>query len=126
MKPATLILTSLLTGILAVLPRAALAKPSLDNAEPKVGSEVEVPPTVVKVWFSEEVDFNFSSLEVDDGQGNKVDNQDTHQDPDDKKGLIISIPTRLYDGQYTVIWNVTTPSGQQNGGKFNFTINIKD
>jgi hypothetical protein len=126
MKPATLILTSLLTGILAVLPRAALAKPSLDHAEPKVGSEVEVPPTVVKVWFSEEVDFNFSSLEVDDAQGNKVDNQDTHQDPDDKKGLIISIPTRLYDGQYTVIWNVTTPDGQQNGGKFNFTINIKD
>jgi len=126
MKRSTLIVTSLLTGILLAIPRAALAKPTLDHAEPKIGSEVEVPPTVVKVWFSEEVDFNFSSLEVDDGQGNKVDNQDTHQDPNDKKGLIISIPTRLYDGQYTVIWNVTTPSGEQNDGKFKFTINIKD
>jgi len=81
---------------------------------------------MVKVWFTEEVDFNFSSLEVYDGQGNKVDNEDTHQDPNDKKRLIIWIPTRLYDGEYTVIWNVTAPDGQQNEGKFKFTINIKD
>jgi hypothetical protein len=126
MKRATLILTTLLTGILLALPRAAVAKPSLDHAEPKVGSELDVPPTQIKVWFSEEVDFNFSSLEVDDSGGNKIDAQDTHQDPNDKKGLIISIPDRVYDGEYTVIWNVTAPDGQQNGGKFKFTINIKD
>ena len=126
MKPSALILTALSIGILLALPRAALAKPSLDHADPKAGSELDVPPTQIKVWFSEPVDFNFSSLEVDDSQGNKVDNQDTHQDPDDKKGLIISIPNRLYDGQYTVIWKVTTPDDQQNEGKFTFTINIKD
>jgi methionine-rich copper-binding protein CopC len=126
MKSSTLILANVLIGILLALPRVALAKPSLDHANPTVGSEVEVPPTQIKVWFSEEVDFNFSSLEVDDGQGNKIDAEDTHQDPNDKKGLIISIPTRLYDGQYTVLWKVTTPDGQQNEGKFNFTINIKD
>jgi len=126
MKPSARILTALSIVVVLVLPRAALAKPSLDHADPKVGSVVDVPPTMVKVWFTEEVDFNFSSLEVDDGQGNKVDNEDTHQDPNDKKGLIISIPTRLYDGEYTVIWNVTAPDGQQNEGKFKFSINIKD
>jgi copper transport protein len=119
------ILASLLIGILFTLPGAALAKPSLDHADPKAGSEVNA-PTEIKVWFSEDVDFNFSSLEVDDGRGNKVDAQDTHQDPNDKKGLIITIPARIYDGEYTVIWNVTARDGQQNEGKFKFTINIKD
>lgn len=125
MKVSTLALTSLLIGILFGLPRAALAKPSLDHADPKVGSEVDVPPTEIKVWFSEEVDYNFSSLEVDDSQGKQIDNEDTHQDPNDKKGLIISIP-RQYDGEYTVIWKVTTPDSQQSEGKFKFTINIKE
>jgi methionine-rich copper-binding protein CopC len=127
-KTSSLAWAAGLVGILILFPQAALAKPNLDHSDPKAGSELDVPPTEIKVWFTEEVNFNFCSLEVDDGQGKQVDAEDTHQDPDDKKELIISIPTRIYNGEYTVIWRVTSLSAaaEQHDGKFKFTINNKD
>ena len=126
MKFSTFARVNLFMGILLVFPGATLAKPSLDHAVPKVESEIDVPPTEIKVWFSDEIDPMFSTLEVDDCQGKQVDDGDTHQDPNDKKELIISIPTRIYNGDYTVVWKINTLGSKQNQGKFKFTINIKD
>lgn len=127
MKISTFVWAAGFMGILVFFPQAALAKPNLDHADPKAGSVIDVPPTEIKVWFTEEVDYNFCSLEVDDSNGKQVDAQDTYQDPNDKTGLIISIPTRIYDGEYTVIWRVTKlSSDEQNDGRFKFTINIRD
>jgi methionine-rich copper-binding protein CopC len=127
MKISTLSLMGLLFGAWIAAPQVAWAgTPTIDHADPKPGSEVDAPPTEIKVWFTDALDPMCRSLAVVDSQGNQVDAQDTHADPDDPKELIITIPNRIYDGEYTVKWDIATVDSKRNNGSFKFTINIKE
>jgi methionine-rich copper-binding protein CopC len=127
MRISNLAFIALLLGAWMAMPRIAFAdRPTMDHADPKPGSVVDAPPTDVKVWFTDAIDPLCRSLEVLDSKGNQVDDSATRQDPDDPKGLIIAIPNRIYDGEYTVKWDISTVDGKRNNGSFKFTINIKD
>jgi methionine-rich copper-binding protein CopC len=109
------------------MPRAAWAgQPQIDHADPQPGSEVRVSPSEIKIWFTEPLDPLCRCIEVDDSDGNKVDDEDTHADPSDPKELIVSIRDRIYDGQYTVKWDVTSTGAEQNHGSYKFTVNIQE
>ena len=109
------------------VPQFALAgDPTMERSDPQAGSEVNVPPTEIKLWFSDAIDPLCRSIKVEDSKGNEVDDGDTHAADDDPKELIVTIPDRLYDGQYTVTWDITTVDCKENSGSFKFTVNIKD
>ncbi len=111
---------SLIAAVL-VWPTFAWAHAFLDHAEPKVGSTATFAPTEIKVWFTQELEPAFSSLEVADAQGKQVDKKDTKLDEKTKLLLTVSVPP-LPPGTYTVAWHVVSVDTHKTQGHFEFTI----
>ena len=99
----------------------ASAHAFLDHAEPKVGSTVTSSPSAIRIWFTQEIEPAFCTIEVQDGQGNEVDKRDTHLDEKDKTLLIVSMP-KLANGIYTVTWHVTSVDTHRTQGHFEFIV----
>ncbi len=112
---------SLVCALFWALPSQAWAHAFLDHAEPKVGSTVTNSPAEVKIWFTQEVEPAFSSVQVQDAQGLEVDKKDVHVDARDKMLLEVSLP-QLSAGTYTVLWHVVSVDTHRTQGHFEFTI----
>ena len=93
----------------------------LDHADPKVGSVISTPPTVVKIWFTEEIEPAFSTMKVLDAGGKQVDSGDVHVDAKDKTLLSVSLPA-LPAGEYRVFWAVVASDTHKTHGDFKFTV----
>jgi hypothetical protein len=100
----------------------ALAHAFLDHADPKVGSAVTGAPSEIKLWFTQDLEPAFSSIEVRNGAGTQVDKKDVHPDPKNKSLLIVSVPPQLPAGSYTVSWHVVSVDTHKTQGHFEFTI----
>jgi len=108
--------------VLLAGPRAARAHAFLDHAEPAVGAETDQPPREIKVWFTEDLDINYSGLKVVDASGTQVDLKDCRADSKDKKLMTVTVP-QLLPGTYRVIWHAeTSEDGHDTNGEFKFTV----
>jgi copper resistance protein C len=112
---------SLVAILFLALQSHAWAHAFLDRADPKVGSIVTSSPAEVKVWFTQELEPVFSSLQVQDARGNEVDKKDMHQDDKNKTLLIVSLPP-LSPGTYTVVWHAVSVDTHRTQGHFQFTV----
>jgi copper resistance protein C len=112
---------SLFVVLMFWLPNVAWAHAFLDHSDPKVGSTVSTPPKEVRIWFTQEIEPAFSTIEVRDSSGKQVDKQDCRQDSQDKKLLIVSVG-RLADGEYSVSWSVVSTDTHHTQGDFKFTV----
>lgn len=119
MKKLTVYILTLATFL--VLQMQAKAHAFLDHADPKVGSTIANSPAELKVWFTQELEPAFSTLEVQDGQGRVVDKKDAHLDDKDKSLFIVSLPT-LPPGTYTVVWHAVSVDTHKTQGHFEFTV----
>jgi methionine-rich copper-binding protein CopC len=99
----------------------AFAHALLDHADPRVGSTVAKPPSVVDIWFTQEPEPSFSRIEVYDSDGKQVDGKDTHVDEKDPKQLIVSLPN-LPAGTYKVVWHVVSADTHKTQGDFKFSV----
>jgi methionine-rich copper-binding protein CopC len=111
-----------LTAILFLaIQTQAQAHAFLDHAEPKVGTTITNSPSVIKIWFTQDLEPAFSTIEVRDAQGKEVDKKDTHLDGKGKTLLIVSVP-QLPDGAYTITWQVTSVDTHRTQGQFEFIV----
>ena len=108
--------------ILVFLAAPAFGHVTLDHAEPKVGSKTHGSPTVVKIWFSDDVELRGTSVEVFDASGNRVDKADLHADPKDQSIVIISLSERLPAGIYKVAWRALCQDKHKTKGDFRFEL----
>ena len=115
------ILTLLSGALLLVLSSTGWAHAFLDHAEPAVGSEVRQAPSVVKLWFTQNLEPAFSAVEVQDAQGKVVGKIDAHLDAQNKSLFLVSMPS-LPAGSYTVIWHVVSVDTHKTQGRFKFTV----
>jgi copper resistance protein C len=106
------------------VPSHVWAHAFLDHADPKVGSTVTNAPAQIKLWFTQNLEPVFSSVEVRDAHGREVDKKDMRQDDKDKSLLIVSVPP-LPDGTYKVIWHVVSVDTHRTQGRFEFTVKRK-
>ena len=83
----------------------ALAHSGLQRAEPPVESTLKRPPTEVKLYFSERLVPAYSTVRVEDGQGARVDRDDSRVDRSSSLLMRVTLPP-LARGTYTVIWRV--------------------
>ena len=118
MKTSRLLLLAVCVADDAAVPASVLAHAFLDHADPKVGSVVTPAPERNQIWFTQEIEPDFSTIEVRDSHGNQVDKQDVHQDADDKKLMIVSVPA-LASGEYTVTWKVVSTDTHHTHGTSN-------
>ncbi len=100
----------------------ALAHANLVRSEPAANSAQKTPPTAARLWFTEDVEPSFSSVQVLDRSGTQVDKGDSHRMADDPKGMQISL-NPLPQGLYTVVWKTTSAvDGHVTAGSFAFTV----
>ena len=99
---------------------AALAHAFLDRALPAVGSEVSGSPSTLSLTYTEPVEPMFSSIQVTDANGVRVD-QGEVTGLDDGRVLVVTLK-RLAPGVYTVAWHVTSVDTHKTEGHFQFTV----
>jgi methionine-rich copper-binding protein CopC len=112
-----------LGALLAAAPGAqpALAHAYLSRAVPAVGSTVPTSPTEVDCSFTEELEPRFSTIEVQDAAGKRVDAGNMHIAPRDPKQMIIGVG-HLGPGTYKVTWHAVSVDTHHTQGSFTFTV----
>jgi len=114
---ATLVVTALLFGF-----SAASGHAFLDRADPRVGSTVKIAPTQVRVWFTERLEPAFSTLEVFDERGERVDNGPPRTDESSPHMLQVPLKS-IGSGTYRVKWRVLSVDTHVTEGDFTFRVN---
>lgn len=114
------------SAILAAALLVATAAPALAHAYPKTmapapNSTVNAPPKEVVINFTQALIPNFSSLEVVNSAGERVDRNDAHVAPHDHQRYIIDL-TSLAPGTYKAIWHATSVDTHKTHGSYNFTV----
>jgi methionine-rich copper-binding protein CopC len=105
--------------VLAAAP-AARAHALLDHAVPAVGATLTGPPATIELTFSEDVEPAFSSIEVTDAAGAKVESTGKLEHP---KESVLALPLpSLPPGQYVVHWKVVSVDTHTTEGTFRFRI----
>ena len=99
----------------------ALAHSGLQRAEPPVESTLKRPPKELKLYFSERLEPAYSKVRVEDGQGARVDRDDSRVDRSNPLLLRVTLPP-LAPGTYTVIWRVLSVDSHITEGRFMFRV----
>lgn len=93
----------------------------LQSASPGVGGTVRTAPSQVEIRFSEGLEPRFSSIEVQDSSGKRVDKGDVHAAPGDDTRLAVSL-NPVAPGTYKVTWHATSVDTHKTEGSFAFTV----
>ena len=96
----------------------AQAHAFLDHADPKVGSTVTGSPSVVKAWYTEEIEPAFSKIQVFDATGKEIDKKDVKVSG---ATMTVSVPN-LPAGTYKVVWSAVAVDTHHTTGTFTFTV----
>lgn len=112
---------TLACAFLLAMEHAANAHAFLDRADPKVGGEIAKAPEKLKLWFTQNVEPAFSSVEVRDTNGKEVDKKDARVDDKDRNLIVVSLAD-LAPGTYRVSWHVVSADTHKTQGHFEFTI----
>lgn len=93
----------------------------LDHAEPRVGSTVKAAPAQVRVWFTQDLEPAFSTLEVVNQAGDRVDRGAAKVDA--ASPALLQVPLkRLGPGTYRVKWRVLSVDTHVTEGDFTFRV----
>ena len=96
----------------------ARAHAFLDHAEPRVGSTVEPAPHELSLSFTQDLEPAFSSVEVRDASGTKVDQGKARISASSMRIGLKPLPP----GSYTVHWRALSVDTHKTEGSFNFHV----
>ena len=105
----------------SMLATSANAHPALKSASPAAES-IAAAPTEIRLSFSEGVILKFSSVELQDQAGTKIETGKLAADPKDQKRLIVSLQGALKAGTYTVKWNIVSVDTHRVNGTYSFKV----
>ena len=109
----------ILAALLAILGAdAGQAHAFLDHANPLVGSTVASAPREVSLTFTQNLEASFSSVQVTDGNGARVD-----QGKAQISGNTMRVGLKsLSPGTYRVRWQALSVDTHKTEGNFTFTV----
>jgi len=112
-------LTVIVPLLLAALgATAARAHAFLDHASPLVGSTVPTAPHELTLWFTQNLEAAFSTVEVFDANGGRVD-----QGKPSISGNTMHVGLKaLVAGTYRVRWHALSVDTHTTEGNFSFTV----
>src|SRR3954470_9174157 len=115
-----LLLAATACGLSVLVSAAAFAHAALDRASPPVGSEVSGAPPTFLLTYTEPGESLFSTVQVTDSQGQRVD---TGKPVAQADGRALQVGLKpLPPGVYTVTWHVTSVDTHKTEGHFTFTV----
>jgi methionine-rich copper-binding protein CopC len=100
---------------------AARAHSFLEQAKPSVGSTVQRPPSNVSLRFSAALEPAFTTIEVVDAAGQRVDQGDARVDAAEATVVRASLKP-LPPGTYKVKWRVLSTDSHPTEGDFTFRV----
>lgn len=100
---------------------AAQAHALLDRAEPRVGSSVAAAPREVSMWFTQNLEPSFSSAQVTNSAGARVDQGRARVDSSDRSVMRVGLKP-LPPGTYKVQWRVLSVDTHTTEGSFSFRV----
>jgi copper resistance protein C len=113
----------MLAALLLLLPLsigAAHAHAFLDHADPRVGNTVKS-PRIISLWFTQNLESSFSTIEVLDSNGARMNVGNALVDTNDRK--LLRVPVRVLPaGTYTVKWHVLSVDTHTTEGNFTFHV----
>jgi copper resistance protein C len=110
--------TAIASAALLLASVAANAHALLDRADPRVGSIVKEAPRQVSLSFTQKLEAAFSTVEVTDASGQRVD-EGTPLIEDN----VMSVPLRtISPGIYRVKWHVLSVDMHKTEGAFSFEV----
>jgi copper resistance protein C len=93
----------------------------LERAEPRVGSTVKSPPSQVRAWFTQSLEPAFSTLEVVNERGERVDQGPAKANA--ANPALLQVPLKsLVPGTYRVKWRVLSVDTHVTEGDFTFRV----
>jgi copper resistance protein C len=99
---------------------AAHAHAFLDHADPRVGNTVKS-PRIISLWFTQNLENTFSTIEVLDSNGARMNVGNALVDTKDRK--LLRVPVRVLPaGTYTVKWHVLSVDTHTTDGNFTFHV----
>jgi copper resistance protein C len=97
---------------------AALAHAALHHASPTAGSTLSTAPTEVSLWFTDNLEGAFSSVEVTDSGGGRVDQGNAQV-----SGNAMRVGVKaLSPGSYRVDWRAVSVDTPKSEGDFTFQV----
>jgi copper transport protein len=114
--------TSALLLVMAIIGcwSVAHAHAKLVRSQPAANASLKQAPKVMELWFSEELEAEFSTIVVTDPNGKRLDKNDVSLAEGNKK-MQISLED-LPPGTYTVDWKALSTDQHTMKGKFAFTV----
>ena len=111
-----------LFGLLLLLgwPLVSSAHTHMEKSSPEKGAQLATAPAAVELWFSGKVAAEWSTIEVTDAGGKRVDKGEVSSG-DDPKHLGIELQP-LPAGSYDVHWNAISGDGHRVKGSFSFVV----
>jgi methionine-rich copper-binding protein CopC len=109
-----------LTAAACLISQAAFAHAFLDRSSPAVGSAVSASPPALRLTYTEPVEPLFSTIQVTDAAGARVD-EGKPAPLDDGRVLTVRLKP-LPPGVYAVEWHVTSVDTHKTEGHFTFTV----
>jgi copper resistance protein C len=115
MRPLIIIVSLLLTALGTT---GAWAHAHLDHANPAAGSTVPTAPQEITLWFTQNLEAVFSTVEVFDGSGGRVD-----EGKPSISGNTMRVGLKaLSPGTYRVHWNALSVDTHTTQGSFIFHV----
>jgi copper resistance protein C len=121
MTPSRVIAAAFALAALIIAPSAVRAHAFLDHSDPAVGSTVPAPPSVLHLWFTQELEPAFSWATVSDKSGASVNDGSAAIDPSNKQELDVKLKP-LQAGTYTVKWHALSVDTHTTEGDFTFQV----
>ena len=115
MRVMTFVISALLSVVLGAV---AEAHAFLDHAEPRVGSTVQTAPRQLSLSFTQNLEPAFSSVEVSDANGARVD----LGKPSISTSVMRVGLKQLAPGTYRVRWHVLSVDTHTTEGSFSFHV----
>jgi methionine-rich copper-binding protein CopC len=107
-----------LTSLLLLAGVTAHAHALLDRADPRVGSTVNAAPREVSLFFSQDLEAAFSTVEVTDASGQRVDEGKPTIERNVMRVKLRAVPP----GTYQVEWHVLSVDTHTTEGRFSFEV----
>ena len=109
-----------LAGLL-IAPAPVRAHAFLDHSDPAVGSTVPTSPSIMHLWFTQELEPAFSWVTVTDRSGASMNDGPATIDSSNKSELTVKLKP-LSAGLYTVKWHALSVDTHTTDGDFNFQV----